>query len=148
MLLDSYFDSAIIIDNIEEEGRIIERILNDHEIKTDFILFKPETEITSFKRNRKLIFMDLILDEDSSHPAKNISMLIRTLETVTNHPDFGLYGLIVWSKHSENKEELQKRIGKACEIQNEKSEDDEEESIVSTLKNPPLFILFLVKMKI
>lgn len=147
MLLDSYFDSAIIIDNIEEEGRIIERILNDHEIKTDFILFKPETEITSFKRNRKLIFMDLILDEDSSHPAKNISMLIRTLGTVTNYPDFGLYGLIVWSKHSENKEELQKRIGKACEIQNEKSEDDEEESIVSTLKNPPLFILFLDKSK-
>ena len=149
MLLDSYFDSAIIIDNTEEEGKALENVLNSHEIKTDFILFDSGEKIKPVKRNRKLIFMDLMLNENSSQSKENISMLIRTLGTITNDPNFGLYGLIVWSKHPELKDELQKRIGKAGKIQNDSLNEGEEdeENVLPTLNNLPLFILFLDKSK-
>lgn len=153
MLLDSYFDSAIIIDNTEKEGRALEQMLNEHDIRTDFILFKSGDEIKNFKRNRKLIFFDLMLDENVDHYKENISTVINTLATITNQSNFGLYGLIVWTKHKEYESELQTRIEKACNIHKDNLnretivEEDEEEDVVQKLENPPLFILLLDKSK-
>jgi hypothetical protein len=74
-------------------------------------------------------------------------MLIDALSKLC--PDsFGLYGLIVWTKHPEMINDLKERISKAAfgKIEDVTVDDEEEETTLKTIQ-PPLFVLALNKNK-
>jgi hypothetical protein len=60
--------------------------------------------------NRKLIFLDLFLEEDQDE-INNIN-LIRTLFTKVLGTNFGTYGIVLWTKHADYFSEFSDRIFK------------------------------------
>ena len=149
LLLDTFFDSAVVVDDNKEEGEALVKMLRGHGIHTDFILYSAGKKIKLFKRNRKLVFMDLMLNGDSNQEAVNMSMLITALGKICGDSNFGLYGLVVWTKHANLKARLLRRIALAS-FDKDPSTDatNEEELEMSNSKiNPPLFVLCLDKSK-
>lgn len=149
MLLDTFFDSAIVVDDDKEEGEELVKMLQGHGIHTDFILYRVGEEINSFKRNRKLIFMDLMLNGNGGQVAENMSILITVLGRLCSDPGFGLYGLVVWTKHAEHKNELLRRIAVASFDKNPSTDttNENELELLTPKINPPLFVLCLNKSK-
>lgn len=145
MLIDECVNSVIIVDNKEDEMKDLIKVFTQRDIRVDSFLYGKE-ELRSFQKNRQLVFVDLLLNENPGQGYENMSMLIDTLHKLCSD-SFGLYGLIVWTKHPEMLGELKERISKAA-FENKKAhvEDDEEEDTSLTIQ-PPLFILALNKNK-
>lgn len=149
MLFDEFVQSAIVVDNMENELTPLVNMLKAKDIRVDSFLYGQQ-ELRAFKRNRQLIFIDLLLNENANLEAENMALLIDTLNTLCAE-GFGLYGLVVWTKHPEDSENLKERIGRAAYgIKTEiiEAQSDEEEETVATVKiQPPLFIITLNKNK-
>jgi hypothetical protein len=149
MLLDEFVQSAIVVDNIKKELSPLVDMLKKKDIRVDSFLYGQE-ELRTFKRNRQLIFIDLLLNENANQEVENMSLLIDALNTLCTN-GFGLYGLVVWTKHPEFSDELKERIGRAAfgSISNgNATQRDEEEEVTTTIKiQPPLFIITLSKNK-
>ena len=147
MLFDEFVNSAIVVDNVESELKPLVGLLRKKDIRVDSFLY-GKNRIKTFHRNRQLIFIDMILNEDSRMDAENMSMVIDTLHKLCAD-DFGLYGLVVWTKHPEKIGDLKARISKAAftkENATGTNADDEEETTQVKII-PPLFILALNKNK-
>lgn len=82
------------------------------------------------KKNRQLLFLDLSLD-DSKNIVSNIA-LIRKLLADSLDTNFGIYGMILWSKHQSHIDALKEKI-----------QIDKNNNTYPT----PLFIIGLDKMK-
>lgn len=149
MLLDNYFDSAIVVDNSKEEGEALANMLKEQDIRTDFVHYGSDSEVPTFKRNRKLVLMDLMLNEDVGQYAENMSIFLVALQKMCGGSSFGQFGLVVWTKHPDYKDELIRRIDDACKPpQTESTRDDEEEDFSDKrLTNLPLFVICLDKTR-
>jgi len=89
-----------------------------------------------------------MLNDNSSQIRENISIVITLLGRITNGESFGLYGLVVWTKHHEHVEELKEALSKASVSLAVSEDTDEEEAVVDFhLDNPPLFVIGLSKSK-
>lgn len=149
-ILEDCINSAIIVDDKHEEVEALEKLLESFGIYVEYHNYSGDFHVDGegHLKNRNLIFMDLMLNDNSTQVRENISIFISILSKLTNGKHFGLYGLVVWTKHDEHIDELKKALSKAA-MQNEVShsvETDEEEITTDCkLDNPPLFVIGLKK---
>ena len=128
MMLDA-IERVIIIDDNKNEVQALQDMLESNDIDVTF--FTPEqAKNNKLRKKRKLLFFDLLLDEE-----KNIQENVSTIRKIMTNllpKDFGAYGLIIWSRNSNDIEKLKRGI-----------QEDGEKSRYPV----PLFILGLNKLK-
>ena len=151
-ILEDCINSAIIIDDKYEEVEALEKLLKSLGIYVEYHNYSGDFHVEGegHLKNRNLIFMDLMLNDDSSKVRENISIFISILSKLTNGKHFGLYGLVVWTKHDEHIDKLKEALSQAAlAIDETDSEEADEEEVTtgSHLDNPPLFVIGLSKSK-
>lgn len=124
--------SALIIDDNEDEIKGLKKELDAEGIYYTF--YTPDDINKNEKplKNHQLIFMDFSLDDTRTNPAENISLIRKALKR-TCTDKFGSYGLVLWTKH----------LGETDNIQlfKEKLSIDAERKEYTT----PLFVIGLDK---
>ena len=131
-MINSFIDSVLIIDDKRDEVEGLITIFNELDIWTTHYSppkEKSEIEKLSQLRNRKLIFLDLRLDE-SQKTKYNIQAVIRPLFERIIGKEFGSYGIVMWTNNPDHIDEFKEKIAK----------DDDKYDL-------PLFIVGLNKMK-
>lgn len=127
-MLQDFIKSALIIDDSANE---VEKLIDFLEEKDIWVKHYTPSQldgrITAFN-NRRLIFLDLYLD-DSRQSVDNIA-LIRKYFKIIIGDNFGAYGIVLWTKHSNHFDEFCNKIF------NEKN-----------LFTKPLFVVSLDKTK-
>ena len=155
-ILEDCINSAIIIDDKEDEIVGLKNVLMANGIYVEFHEYKGDFHVPGegYLKNRNLIFMDLMLNDNCTQIRENISIVISVLAKLTNGSHFGSYGLIVWTKHDEFIKDLKDSLSKVSlakentEVKEETDSDDEEEITTDIhLNNPPLFVVGLSKSK-
>ena len=155
-MLEDCINSAIIVDDKEDEIEDLMNVLTANGIYVEFHEYKGDFHVAGegHLKNRNLIFMDLMLNNNSTQNRENISIVISVLAKLTNGPYFGSYGLIVWTKHDEFINDLKDSLSKVSlakendQDEEETDSSDEEEIITDIhLDNPPLFVVGLSKSK-
>lgn len=150
MEVEKMLDRVIIIDNIEEEITGLVSILEKYDIAVDsHIIGDDYSSLPVYERNRQLVFMDLMFDEDESHLKTNISRVIQILSHIIG-PSFGPYGLVIWTKHEDRVKDLLKRLSSASQSvsnNNDGEKNEEEITVESHLNNPPLFAIGIDKIQ-
>ena len=145
MLFEDFVQSAIVVDNIDSEMTPLASMLVERDIRVDSFVYGKD-DLKTFHRNRQLIFIDLMLNENAGQQSENISLVINALSKLCAE-DFGLYGLVVWTKHPKEVKELMDGISKAAfQTSKEDADDDEEENNLPRIQ-PPLFIIPFSKDK-
>lgn len=113
MKIEEVINRAVVVDNIEDEGKAIVDALQKVDVPVDFIrIGSSEGDISAFKHPRELIFADLMLDENISKLVPNISRLIGIIQRIQPERT-KYYGIVLWTKHKEYSNEFLKRIGNA-----------------------------------
>ena len=90
--------SALIIDNKEDEVEGLQSVLRDEGI---YYTFHTPTELDGNEqkiKNHQIIFMDFSLDDTKTNPVENIALIRKALKKICQD-EFGSYGLILWTKH-------------------------------------------------
>lgn len=112
--LSDFARSVLIIDDNEEEIKKLKECLEKKDIMVKYENPpKSKSEIDQkYKKpflNRKLIFCDFMIDEskDATH---NISSVLRPLFTKAIGKDFGIYGLVMWTKHKDDIDEFKTKM--------------------------------------
>ena len=142
-------DRVIIIDNIREEIDELVNSLRSYDIAVDTPEYSDDYEqFPVYHRNHQLIFMDLMLDEDVGHLKTNISRVIGILSHIVGE-GFGPYGLVLWTKHLDTKNEVLKRLDSVSnnKLENQEEVDAEEINIDVRLQNPPVFVIGVDKLQ-
>ncbi|WP_185965535.1 hypothetical protein [Flavobacterium zepuense] len=109
-MLQNFITSALIIDDKEAEVASLKEYLDSKDIWVKHFTPDQLREKTSVFNNRKLIFLDLFL-EDGQDEINNIN-IIRALFTKVLGTSFGTYGIVLWTKHTEHFTEFINRIFK------------------------------------
>lgn len=98
-MLEEFITSAIIIDDKEEEITELVRFLDEKDIWVKHYSPTKLDDISNSFNNRKLIFLDLFLDE-SKGEIENIGLIRKYLKKIISS-NFGTYGIVLWTKHEE-----------------------------------------------
>ncbi len=113
MMIEEFIDSVLIIDDNQDEVRDLQRILEEKDIWVTYLNPPKEKrgidKIPKPFRNRKLIFLDLRIDE-TKRTIDNISTIIRPLLSKVVSNNFGSYGIVMWTKHKEHIGEFKTKI--------------------------------------
>ena len=152
MLLNDILNRVLIIDDKENEIKELREVLTADDISVDYS--NPDIPHDfQFKRNRQLVFMDLMLDGIVNNLKTNISRIISILRNNLSQ-DFGLYGLVVWTSHHEEVESLKEALGRAYKQDLENANMSDEEIASADMEPvsfntspivPPLFVVSLDK---
>ncbi|MDR1898074.1 MAG: hypothetical protein LBR10_14935 [Prevotellaceae bacterium] len=108
VMIANFIDSALIIDDTPREVIGLRQILHSNGISVSFYTPNSIAKCTTKLKNRKIIFLDLYLTDDPKIEG-NISKIRKIFETNLGN-NFGSYGIVLWSAHTDEIEELQKRI--------------------------------------
>lgn len=108
-MIEKFIDSVLIIDDKEAEIINLKNLLEKKEIWVKHHLPEDLKKRTTPLKYSKLIFLDLHLEEDKS-PIVNIG-IIRSLFQKVIGKEYGSYGIVLWSKHTDEIDELKKRMG-------------------------------------
>ena len=155
-ILEDCINNAIIVDDKEDEIVGLKNVLTANGIYVEFHEYKGDFHVLGegYLKNRNLIFMDLMLNDNCTQIRENISIVISVLAKLTNGSHFGSYGLIVWTKHDEFIKDLKDSLSKVSlakeniEVKEGTDSNDEEEITTDIhLNNPPLFVVGLSKSK-
>lgn len=151
MNIEEMLDRVVVVDNLKDEIDDLVSKLKDYDISVSVPEYTEDyTSLPVYTRNRQLIFMDLMLDEDESHLNTNISRVISILNHIVGK-GFGPYGLVLWTKHQEKIKAFLSRLDSAvvCTEPLEGKENNDEEIIPVeiTLRNPPIFVIGLDKVQ-
>lgn len=107
MMLD-YIDRVVIVDDSKNEIKALEEMLKGQDI--DVCSYDPEqAKNVQLNRNRQLLFFDLSLDDGKSI-TDNISTILRPILMHMLPQNFGAYGLILWTKHSDDVQQVKEKI--------------------------------------
>lgn len=107
-MIEDFIDSVLIIDDKENEISNLRDLLQSKDIWVKHYLPEQLKKVTNPLKSRKLIFLDLQLEEDKD--TKNNVSLIRSLFKSAIGKNFGCYGIVLWSKHTEDINELKERM--------------------------------------
>jgi hypothetical protein len=122
--------SVLIIDDSEDEVVGLKDVLRENDIH--FVHYNPVRENNELPcKNRQLVFCDLYLNSTTPDLKGNIALLRKILKKVAT-PEFGSYGIVLWTKHNDEIDELKEKL----------SIDHQERSY-----NTPLFIVALDKQE-
>lgn len=135
-MLTKFVNSVVIIDDndsADKKSNVLENlqsVIRNQDIAVSY--YSPaELKGTTFQKNKQLIFLDLCLNS-SKDEKRNIQEEIRPLLKKILPPDFGNYGIIMWTKHSSYIDFLREKI---------------QEDKMKNMYPSPLFIVGLDKMK-
>lgn len=107
-MITDFIESALVIDDKPEDVSNLISGLEDNGIAVTFYEpdnIKGRTEL----KNRKIIFLDLYLDKTSTELKGHIAKIRKILkEKIGNN--FGTYGIVLWSAHTDEIEQLQEKI--------------------------------------
>lgn len=146
MHIQDFVDRVYLIDNKDEEIEELARELKALDI--DVLTYNPslgeEPEVLS--KNRQLIFVDLMLDEDVNHRKSNLSQLLSILSKVISK-SFGNYGLILWTKHPDEEATMLKQMISELAVKKQRDDKNEDDEIKIDIELPtlPMFIVTLSK---
>jgi len=109
-MIADFIESALIIDDKKEE---IFGLMDTLEAKGIAVTFYTPDKIggDAELKNRKIIFLDLYLDPTITDLTGNISKIRKILKDKIGM-NYGLYGIVLWSAHSEEIEQFQEKIYK------------------------------------
>ena len=112
-MITDFIDSVVIIDDKEKEIEELAKKLEEEDISVKMQIVNPQDKqfknIIPLKKYRQLIFMDLSLD-DSIDIKNNISTEIRPILSRILPKTKGCYGLVVWSKHTDDISILKEKL--------------------------------------
>lgn len=110
-MLEEFITSALIIDDKEEEINQLQKFLESKDIWVKH--YTPDNLDERIQqeyklKNRKIIFLDLHLDEaqDLTHNAAKIRRYFSKLLGC----DFGSYGIVLWTKHTDEFNEFRNKL--------------------------------------
>ena len=150
-ILEECINSAVIVDDQEQEIKELSELLKNNGINVETFIYDGDIHVDGVgrRKNRNIIFVDLMLNNNQNQVRENISSVINVLKKLTDGDCHSGYGLVVWTKHQEYVQQLKDALSIARKASNEENstEDDEEESIDVHLDNPPLFVVGLDKGK-
>ena len=151
MNIENMLDRVVVIDNREDEIEDLVVKLKDFDISVDkYVVSDDYSSLPVMTRNRQLIFIDLMLDEDEGHTATNIARVIQILKHIVGK-GFGPYGLVIWSKHTNKMKDVITRLTTAStslpSTDEQHSDDEDEVSVGIFLDNPPLFVIDVDKIQ-
>lgn len=109
-MLQNFITSALIIDDKEAEVSSLKDYLDQKDIWAKHFTPDELRARSEVFNNRKLIFLDLFLDE-SQDEVNNINIIRSLFDKVLGN-DFGTYGIVLWTKHPEHFNEFVDRIFK------------------------------------
>lgn len=147
--LQDYTDRVYIIDNKKEEITPLEDCMKELDIDVTVFNTNENKTPSQLKKNRQLLFVDLMLDENEDNAKSNISRLVVLLCKLIPE-NFGPYGLVAWTKHKEYLEllmdDIKTALGKEVNIGNTQEEDLVTKQI-PVLLTAPTFIVPVDKTK-
>lgn len=108
IMVEEFINSALIIDDKESEIEKLLELLDQKDIWVKHHLPANLLNQTTAFKNRKIIFLDLYVDE-TKELVPNIA-LIRNIFSKVVGKNFGTYGIILWTKHINEIDEFKKRI--------------------------------------
>jgi response regulator RpfG family c-di-GMP phosphodiesterase len=102
-MVTDFIDSVLIIDDKEDEIKDLQQVLEEEDIFVQFLnpTDKKLSDLPVLKKHKQVVFIDLSLD-DSINILNNVSTKIRPLLSKILPKTKGCYGLVVWSKHTED----------------------------------------------
>lgn len=107
-MLQDFITSALIIDDKESDIKGLLEYLNLKDIWAKHYTPEQLEKIASPINNRKLVFLDLFLDEGDKLEG-NISKIRKYFSNIFG-PNYGSYGIVLWSKDPEKSQEFTNRI--------------------------------------
>lgn len=107
-MIESFIDSALILDDKENEITALKALLEENDVWVKY--YNPEDlkSITKPIKNRKVVFIDLHIDE-SQELKPNIALLRNYFKKLLGE-NFGTYGIIIWTKHPDEIETFKTKI--------------------------------------
>jgi hypothetical protein len=107
-MVEEFINSALIIDDKSAEVEKLLELLEQKDIWVKHYLPEDLAQRTTVFKNRKIIFLDLYVDE-TKELVPNIA-LIRNIFSKVIGKNFGTYGIILWTKHLAEIDEFKKKI--------------------------------------
>ncbi|MEZ5017052.1 MAG: hypothetical protein R2800_08355 [Flavipsychrobacter sp.] len=107
-ILQDFITSALVIDDKADEVAALIEHLEKQDIWTKHYTPEKIAQQTHPFNNRKLIFLDLYLD-DSKKSVENISIIRKYFKTIIGD-SYGTYGIILWTKHDNHYSEFCDKI--------------------------------------
>jgi hypothetical protein len=107
-MLENFITSALVIDDDKTEVDSLIQYLEDKDIWTKY--YHPNDLEGKEKQfnNRKLIFLDLYLKDEQSS-VENIALIRRYFKNIIGE-NFGTYGIVLWTKHTNHFDEFCNKI--------------------------------------
>jgi hypothetical protein len=107
-MIDNFIDSALIIDDDRNEVKELIQFLEEKDVWVKHYTPEELEKRTTYFKNRKIIFLDLFLDDTDSQ-TNNIARIRKYLKKYLGN-EFGSYGIILWTKHVEHLDEFREKI--------------------------------------
>lgn len=108
IMIANFIESALVIDDKPEDVSNLIDVLEDKGIAVTF--YEPDKiKGGSELKNRKIIFLDLYLDKTSTELKGHIAKIRKILKEKIGK-DFGTYGIVLWSAHTDEIDILQEKI--------------------------------------
>lgn len=108
-MIENFINSALIIDDKEEDIDSLRKLLEEKDIWVKHILPKDLVNVSSPFKNRKIIFLDLYLSSTATELKGHISEIRKILQNIIGK-DFGTYGIVLWSSHVDEIDLLKEKI--------------------------------------
>lgn len=108
-MIENFVDSALIIDDKENEISKLKELLDEKDIWTKYYSPEQLKNLAAPLKNRKIIFLDLYVDDKVTEIVGQLSIIRKMFEKSLGF-NFGIYGLVLWSAHLDEINELKKRI--------------------------------------
>ncbi|HBD26509.1 hypothetical protein [Flavobacterium sp.] len=113
-MIEDFVDSVLIIDDKENDISKLKSLLDEKQIWSMHLLPEDLLQNKLKIKNRKLIFLDLFVDESKAEVKDQVS-IIRRIFSDSIGTDFGSYGLILWTKHYDQFDDFKMRFYKSYE---------------------------------
>lgn len=105
-MIEEFVESALIIDNDEKEVEGLVSLLRQRDVCVKHL--RPSDLGEEKLKNRKIIFLDLSMD-DSRNLSENIAF-IRQMFAKNLGNNYGTYGIVLWTNHSDYCDEFRNKI--------------------------------------
>lgn len=128
LMLKEFITSALIIDDNPNEVSELKKLLEENDIWTKHYIPDDLNKISNPINNRKIIFLDLFLDEGGNIKS-NVAKIRRWFSSLLG-TNFGSYGIVLWTKHDEELSSFKEKIYQT-----------------SGKYTPPLFVIAMDKTK-
>lgn len=108
-MIEDFINSALIIDDKEEDIFQLQKLLEEKDIWVKHLLPQNLLDVSVPYKNRKIIFLDLYLSATATELKGHISEIRKILKNIIGK-DFGTYGIVMWSAHIEEIDLLKEKI--------------------------------------